>query len=179
VRKLLVVLQNPWRKGRLRRGYSPGAWRREFESSRSGIRLRAAMPIGGRWAVHYCNASPRLAQDADGVFQPHLPHLRRALRRVQPDLVLACGALAGQACAAEWRGALVCVPHPAYRLVTTALYEGARQLVESWGVFADNPGWRAKPWGEALADMVRAEAPRLVLRQLRGHYDVVMLAGGE
>jgi hypothetical protein len=179
-KQLLIVLQNPWRKGRLRGGWSPGAWRREFLSSRSGVRLRSVLPEQGhaqQWDVHYANACPTLAKDADGAFEPCLPHLRRALKRVQPDVVMACGALAEQACAAAWDGPLVCVPHPAYRLVTTALYEAAREIVVNWGIFEEMPAWRAGFQKNPLAAAATAR-PRLALRQRRGRYEVVELGEG-
>lgn len=116
--KLLVVLQCPWRKGRLENGWNPQVWRKELWSSRTGIRLQEALPTE-IFAVAVCNASPALANSPDGIFPADLAHLRRVLKRTKPDLILACGKVAQEA-VAEVSPAVpvVAMFHPAYRLLS-------------------------------------------------------------
>ncbi len=162
---LLVVLQNPWARGKLARGgYHPATWRKELEASRTGRRLRHAIPsptVRGGWQASFVNASPVLAKGPDGRHEASLPHLRRALRRTQPDLVLACGLSAEEACRQVWAGPLICVPHPAYRLLTNKLYDAAREMIATWGFSPEPRTWK----------------PRVALRQLRGRHELVELGG--
>lgn len=116
--KLLVVLQCPWRKGRLENGWNPQVWRKELGSSRTGVRLQEALPAE-TFEVVVCNASPALADSPDGIFPADLGHLRRVVRRTEPDVILACGRVAQKAMA-EISPAIpvVAMSHPAYRLLS-------------------------------------------------------------
>lgn len=160
--KLLVVLQNPWARGQLRKGWNPSVWMREMRASRTGRRLVLALPRGGEWTVRFVNASPRLGKDPSALYQPDLAHLRRALRRVRPDVVLACGRLALRGISGVWSGPLVAVPHPAYRLLTNELYRTASEIVAAWTQDKQLFG----------KDHVRVE-----LRQFRGRVQVEGLDG--
>ncbi len=115
---LLVILQCPWRKGRLENGWNPRVWAKMLWLSQTGRRLLEALPAGA-YEVKVCNANPSLADTPDGVFPPDRKHLRRVLRRVRPDVILACGKVANEALTQiEVTAPVVEMPHPAYRLLS-------------------------------------------------------------
>lgn len=172
--RLLVVLQNPWARGNLRNGYNPQVWKREFEKSRAGRRLQVALPVDRKWSIHFSNACPVLASGPDGVYAPDARHVRRTLKRVSPNLVLACGKLAEEALITLWEGPLLCVPHPSSRVLTNDLYEVVHKIIVAWGVFERNPGWREREWSP-IENHARAAVPRLAIRQRRGSYEIVAL----
>jgi hypothetical protein len=104
--------------------------------------------------------------------------LRRAVKRVEPDVVLACGRLAEETALAAWEGALLAIPHPAYMCLTNELLDRCRHMLESWGVFHEQPHWREKSWrGDAGA--VAGALPRLALRQRQGHVELLKLSGNK
>lgn len=140
---VLVVLQNAYQRGRLRSGYHPSTWLAELRGSRSGTRLREALPIGA--VVRFANASPTMGRTVDSKTSPCARYLRRRIRDARPDVVLACGRVAEATVCSMWRGPLVAVPHPAHRLLTNDLLHRARELLGA--------------------------STRIALRQRRGHYD--------
>jgi len=105
--KVLVVLQNPYNKGPLQE-WHPGRWKREYETSRSGKRLSIALPTSPDVRVHYTNANPKVGDDPKAKFDGQVKHVERALKRVQPDIVLACGKNAEEVVLKVWTGPLVC-----------------------------------------------------------------------
>lgn len=133
--KLLVVLQNPYKKDKLKDGWSPSRWRSDFELSRSGIRLSLAIPIRDDWKTHYTNSNPSLGDHPNSKFEPNLKHLKLSLKRTQPDFVLSCGQYAENAIQQIWNGPLLAIPHPAFRLLTNDLLQIAKQSIINWGVF--------------------------------------------
>ena len=128
---LLVVLQCPWKKGDLRNGWNPRIWRKELWLSRTGIRLKEALPTE-IFRVTVCNANPTLADSPDGVFPADLVHLRRVVRRIQPSVILACGSVAQKAAAEILIDVpVVAMKHPAYRLLSRQMTaEIKSQLVQ-------------------------------------------------
>ena len=131
---LLVILQCPWRKGRLENGWNPGVWYKMLWISRTGVRLREALPFDF-YEVRVCNANPSLADSPDGVFPPDLKHLRRALKRVQPDVILACGRVAQEAVGKiKTIVPVVEMKHPAYRLLSHRMTEEVRLRLEQLAV---------------------------------------------
>ncbi|HLD96490.1 MAG TPA: hypothetical protein VI794_02120 [Patescibacteria group bacterium] len=115
---LLVVLQCPWRKGRLLNGWNPAVWRRELWLSRTGIRLREALPTE-IFEVKVCNANPTLANSPDGVFPADLAHLRRVIHRTRPSVILTCGSVAQRAVAEMAINIpVVAMKHPAHRMLS-------------------------------------------------------------
>lgn len=168
--KLLVLLQNPYAKGTLAAGWHPSNWKREFLSSRSGKRIQPALPTshqpdskGERWRVHYSNSNPQIGRGSSSEFLPDLAHVRRTIRRLKPDCILACGFAAIYAAAEAWPGALFCVPHPAHRLVTNALFEQCGETILRWGILRNHPEWAAG----------QDESPRIRFVQLRDRVDTI------
>ncbi len=111
---VLVVLQNAYDKGSLAEGWSPARWRKEYESSRSGRRLQLALPSD--WNVRYTNTTPVLGNGPDSRLEPDLGHLRRRVRKLSPDIVLACGKPAEAATLKVWPGALVAMAADGWEL---------------------------------------------------------------
>lgn len=181
---LLVVLQNAYDKGRLKRGYNPSSWRKEFERSRTGERLREALPDRFQWQskgpsryawdIRYTNASPVLGKGPDSKPRPNLAHLRRRLKAVGPTVVLACGKMAEGAILQIWDGPLIVIPHPASRVLTEELTERAKKMLEAIGVFISHPNLR-KGWVGDNALVAEADIPRFALRQRRGFSEVEAL----
>jgi uracil-DNA glycosylase len=129
--KLLVILQCPWRKGRLKNGWNSQIWLGELWKSRTGTRLREALPQE-IFEVKICNANPSLADSPDGIFPADLAHLRRVIRRIRPNLILACGSVAQKATEEISLGVpVVAMKHPAYRLLSRQMTaEIKSQLVQ-------------------------------------------------
>lgn len=123
---LLVILQCPWRKGRLENGWNSRVWAKMLWVSQTGKRLLEALPKGA-YDVKVCNANPSLADTPDGVFPPDRKHLRRVLRRVQPNVILACGKVAKEALVqVKVNAPVVEMPHPAYRLLSRQMTKRVR-----------------------------------------------------
>ena len=154
---LLVVLQNAYDRGSLADGWHPSRWRKEYEQSRTGRRLALALPK--ECSVHYTNANPRMGHGPDSKHEPDVAHLRRRLRAVEPDAVLACGKLAEDAMTAMrdvWLGTLFAIPHPASRVLTNALLVECRTAIVLWMIEGNG-------------------MPRQAFRQRRGHTEVETL----
>lgn len=152
--RILVVLQNPYDKGKLST-WNPSTWRQEFERSRAGVRLRReALPSGGAIKYSFANANPTIGNGARSRFAASPKHIRKALRRVQPDLVLACGRDAEDAIAQTWDGPMIAIPHPSYMCLTNELLRTCRVVLVAW---VEAP----------------ARALRIALRQRRGSVEVV------
>lgn len=167
--RLLVLLQNVYDKGALKKGYHPAVWRHEFQSSRTGRRLLSALPTGHEWRIHYANVAPGIGRGSRSKLEASAAHLRRALRRVHPTMVLACGRQAEELARTGWWGALIVMPHPAYMCLTNELLERCRLLLTAWCHMYDrvdrqnhcHPDWR----------IVATNRPRIALRQRRGHIE--------
>jgi hypothetical protein len=146
-RRLLIVLQNAYDRGGLAMGWSPGRWRKEFLASLTGARLRHALPEGGGWELRFANACPGIGVGSGSRLTPCVRHLRRAIRRVDPDAILACGKVAAAVVPSLWDGPYFAIPHPASRVVTTELLLRCRAAILAWDA---------------------ARRPRIVLRLERG-----------
>lgn len=120
--RLLVFLQNAWSPVYAGRRWPRESWLQALKESRTGLRLKSLIdsfdvcenttPIVGR--------TPRSSPPAD------LPYMRSLLVLHSPQVIVGCGRQAEEALLAIWDGPLLCVPHPASRVVTTGLYRAAR-----------------------------------------------------
>ena len=110
---LLVVLQNPWKRGKLQK-WHPSIWKKEFLASRTGRRLYNEVLPQNLYRLRFANANPKLADSPQGIFQPDLKHLRRQIRLVKPALILACGLIAQKGLnSLNLNTPTVFMPHPA------------------------------------------------------------------
>lgn len=120
--KTLVFLQNAWSAAYADRTWPRASWLRALHRSRSGQRLSHLV---GDLDVEYHNTTPMVAREPSGVCPPDPVHIRDILRRSRPDVIVTCGNQARDAIAAVWYGAMLMVPHPAYRVLTDELYRRA------------------------------------------------------
>ncbi|MCI0388600.1 MAG: hypothetical protein MOB07_07515 [Acidobacteria bacterium] len=167
---VLVVLQNAYDKGRLRNGYQYHRWLREFRSSRTGVRLNAVTE--DLTNVHYANASPKIGRGPKSILPACKAHLRRAIKRASPRIVLACGVIAEQAVIETWAGDLIAMPHLACRTLTNDLLEQVRKLLR-WRLFFYTNGWTRGPY----ADVTSQSLMRIAVRQCRGSVEIRLMTG--
>lgn len=141
MRKLLVILQNPYDKGELSKGWNPSRWRSEYNKSRSGQRLHRALPTN-HFKIHFTNANPKIGWGPDWCSKPNFDHLRRVLKRLKPDVILACGQVAESAVIElrkpghherELLTTFVIIPHPAFRLLHNNTLAAAQAIFEALG----------------------------------------------
>jgi len=131
---LLVVLQNAYDKGRLRAGerFNPASWRAEFTQSSTGRRLRIVLNSHDDLDIRYCNAAPGIGKGSRSKLKACPKHVGKAVRRANPNLVLACGELAEKTVRDLWEGDLIVMPHPAYMFLTQDLLLQARRAIRDW-----------------------------------------------
>ena len=99
-----------------------------FESSQTGIRLRKAIPDNVK--VEIINANPRIGKTASSKFSADIPYVNKAICKVKPDLILACGRIAHTAIE-HYSGRIILMPHPAYRQLTNqTLYDIKEKIKE-------------------------------------------------
>lgn len=154
--KILVVLQNAW-SSLARDSWPYESWVKALRASRSGRRLRVL--LGDDWAgLRFGNTTPKIATESGQKLVPDLKHLRRLLKCEAPDVVLACGDQAAEVLKTTWRGNLICVPHPASRVLTDYLYTLARWCVLHAGLPAPKP-------------------TRLQLKQGKGSVQIAVIGG--
>jgi hypothetical protein len=167
---VLVVLQNAYDKGRLRDGYQYHKWLREFQSSRTGVRLNIVTE--DLTNVHYTNASPKIGCGPGSILPACKAHLRRTIKRVSPRIILACGAVAERAVTEIWPGDLIVMPHLACRVLTNNLLEQVCKLLRRRLFFYANG------WTKGLrANVTSRPLMRAAVRQCRGCVEISLIAG--
>ena len=149
--------------------YTYQRWLGEFLSSRSGRRLSDMfgdyLPL-----VHYTNTTSLLGRGPSSCLPYVLSHLRRALLRVRPAIIVACGKQAESACQLLPASAdLFCIPHPAYRLLTTDLLRQTGEAVQWRLLLLDYPGLQIP---KRDLSYLYHEQVRVAFRQLPGHVQV-------
>jgi hypothetical protein len=149
---LIVFLQNAHSAVYAGAYWPRASWLRALARSRSGQRLK--LMIDDLSVCH--NTTPRVASRASQLLPPDVEHVSMLLSAYDPALVVACGRSAERTLSALFAGHLLCVPHPAHRLLTDALYVEARELIARWEI--------------------TAPACRLALRQERAGTKLVELA---
>lgn len=128
--KLLVILQNAWRY-RAGRSWQYAGWVRALARSRTGRRLTTILgeDCFSQQEICFGNASPLIGVNADSKFPPDEDHVQNLLDGTSPEVVLACGRSAEKATVKLWKGPLLCVPHPASRVLTNVLLMEANRLL--------------------------------------------------
>jgi hypothetical protein len=167
---VLVVLQNAYDKGKLRDGYQYYRWLQEFHSSRTGVRLNVVTEDLAN--LHYTNASPKIGCGPKSILPACKTHLRRAIKRVSPRIVLSCGAIAEQAVIEIWTGDLIVMPHLACRMLTNNLLKQVRQLLR-WRLFFYANGWTRGPHPNVTSEALM----RIAVRQCRDCVEISLIAG--
>lgn len=129
MKRVVVLLQNAWSPT-----FAGGTWPREswlpaLARSRSGRRLAVLATACPDTFLWYDNTTPLVGDTPQSRLPPDPDHIRAVLAAQAPEAVVACGVQARAAALPLWAGPLLCVPHPAFRLLTDALYEEAGRLV--------------------------------------------------
>lgn len=108
---LVFILEQSDNRGRLANGHNPGAYMAEFRASRTGKRV---MFLASGQPFHVVNSTRE--------------DLKYALRRLQPDLVIAAGRKAQAANPGEFP--TFEMPHPAWRCWTNRALAATREAIE-------------------------------------------------
>lgn len=127
--KILVVLQNAYDVGALRRGFNSATWLSELRGTLSYAKLVRAIPED--FEVRWTNACRGIGKGPDSKLRPYPPKIRKRAVEHRVDAVLACGQIAERAALQAWDGPLLAIPHPASRTLTNALLDVTRALLEA------------------------------------------------
>lgn len=124
---LVVFLQNAWSPVYAGGMWERTSWLRALQRSRSGLRLRLLIDD-----FDLCeNTTPMVGASPDSVIPPDEAHILAILERRSPRVVVACGKQAEDALSRLWDGALLALPHPAYRVLTDSVYREARSMLQA------------------------------------------------
>lgn len=104
-------------------------WLRGLWASHTGRRLRDMLPMGCE--VVPINASPRIGSSVSALFPPDPLYVARCWELVLPDVTVACGKVAQQACR-EAGVPFIGVPHPAWRLLSNEAVADVRAMLEGY-----------------------------------------------
>lgn len=131
--RTLVLLQNAWANtpaGAKWLEADRGNWLWATAQSRSGKRLEVL--LGSEcWSdedIWFDNTTPKCGVGSSSKLKPDPTHVRGVLESFSPSVVIACGGQAAIIAGELWQGDLLCIPHPAHRLLTNELYRHARGL---------------------------------------------------
>lgn len=126
---IVAFLQNAWSPV-----YAGGIWPREswlraLHRSRSGQRLAILTKAAGA-DVWFDNTTPIVGATASSVVEPDPEHVRGVIAATGATVIVSFGKQAAEAVKpfVEERPFLIC-PHPAYRVVTNALFQAAGELL--------------------------------------------------
>lgn len=126
--QVLVLLQNAYTKGSLKQGWNYQRWFNEFSTSRSGQRISTVFE-GQLKAPKYTNCTTKMGDNPDSLLVPMPSHVKSAISRVKPKILLACGAIAEDVAQQVWQGDLIVMPHPAFRVLTNSLLVAVREAI--------------------------------------------------
>lgn len=127
--KILVVLQNAYDLGELRRGFNAATWLSELRGTLSYSKLVRAIPDD--FEVRWTNACRGIGKGPASKLRPHPPKIRKRAVEHRVDAVLACGQVAERAALQAWAGPLLAIPHPASRTLTNSLLDVTKALLEA------------------------------------------------
>lgn len=124
----IVFLQNAWSPVYAGGRYPRHIWLRDLERCRSGQRLKNFVTD-----FEVCeNVTPDVTPTSDGLAKPNLFHVLDIIERRKPDIVVACGKVAGDFLKRNWGGPLIVTPHPAHRTVTNELFESVDDYLNKY-----------------------------------------------
>jgi hypothetical protein len=108
-------------------------WYKAFCRARSGERLIRNLGRELFSSFEWENASPQIGRESGAKFPADLQHINKWIAVRKPDLIVAFGQVAEKApCSTDIRDKyqdLICVPHPASRLVTNDLFLSLRDIL--------------------------------------------------
>lgn len=129
--RVLFVLQNPWRRGKVARRWDGYGWERALWNSQTGKRLCEYIPRGVEFKV--INANPVAAGDIRTVRGPNCRYVQKQVHVFEPTLIVLLGRVA-----ARLNGYLdtpvpvLCFPHPCYRLLSKVQTANYRRIIQEW-----------------------------------------------
>lgn len=121
----LCFLQNAWSPVYAGCLWPRDSWLKALRASRSGVRLRVM--LDDLYVCH--NTTAAVSETPDGIEPADDGHILGIIDAHKPECVVACGLHAERAIRRLWSGKLLCVPHPAHRLLTDDLYREARRML--------------------------------------------------
>lgn len=128
-KKILIVLQNAYNVGKLRRGFNSATWLSELRGSLSYSKIIRAIPDD--FEVRWTNACRGVGKGPNSRLDPYPAKVRKRAVEHRVDAVLACGRIAEQAATISWDGPLLAIPHPACRVLTNSLLDVSRAILEA------------------------------------------------
>lgn len=127
--KALVFLQNAWSPLYAGRKWPRESWLRALLRSRSGTRLLEMTTSANGTEFHFENTTPICGDCPDSVVPPCKEHIAKVITAQNPDCIVCCGKQAEDALQMWGSRPKLILPHPAYRVLTNALYRQAGQII--------------------------------------------------
>lgn len=153
----VLFLQNAWSSTWAGKIWPRASWLDAFGKSRSGIRIQE-LTQDLQFVPH--NTTLEVAGVSTGVCRPNSDHIKAILDQ-GPRGVICCGSQALKSVAPLWRGPLLGVPHPGYRLLTNELYWRGYDLLDAG---LDRVGMNEGGW-----------PTRFILKQRKGSVETSVL----
>lgn len=130
--KILVVLQNAYADEEAEH-WKREDWMAALQASRSGRRLSRLFSDWGY--ASFINTTPKVGKGPGSKLPVDEEYLRMQLEVNRPCLVVAMGLQAEGVMRRLWSGSLLCLPHPAARLLTNSLIDRAKDLLFGYESF--------------------------------------------
>lgn len=122
---ILVILQNAWYRKLKKKPYDK--WLIALWRSQTGKKLIKMLPQGIPFFV--INSTDEVTDNPTDALKADHRWIRKWMRLVKPDIVLACGKIAQEAC--EQLGIeTIHAPHPAWRRLSNTMTNEIRQKIE-------------------------------------------------
>lgn len=124
-RTAVAFLQNAWKRDHDGGKWDRDEWLRALGNSRSGQRLRSLLSFAGTCWVRFENTTQAVGDHPSSILPADPRHIRRVLRKHKPTYVVTLGKQAAEALLPIVQVPLLILPHPAYRVVTSKLFNEA------------------------------------------------------
>lgn len=123
----IVFLQNAWSPMYAGGIWPRTSWLRALEKSRTGQRLKLMIND-----FDLCeNTTPLIGIEPSSQIPADDDHIIRLIVERNPTRIIACGKQAEEALIRLWPLNLLCLPHPAYRVVTNDLFIRASNMINA------------------------------------------------
>ncbi len=129
--KVVGFLQNAWSPMYAGSTWPRASWLYALMTCRSGQKLRVLTSECNEVEFWWDNTTPVVGEAPNSILPPDSDHIRSVLHVQEPDIVLTLGRHAANAVQPLWNGPLLILPHPAYRVVTNALYAQAGKYLRN------------------------------------------------
>lgn len=127
--RLVVLLQNAWSTLWTEDWHRP-SWLRALRACHTGKRLNRL--LGHDWSdIHVDNTTSKVGDDPSSKLPPEPEYVLRMLAEHDPQAVVACGEQARDVAVQLWRGKILAIPHPAYKMLTNKLLDEGNRLLRT------------------------------------------------